>query len=157
MLANFHTHSTFCDGKNTPEEMVLAAISQGFSALGFSGHGTTDFDLRYCMRDMPGYREEIRRLQEKYAGQIQIFLGIEEDAFAPVDRNAYDYIIGSAHYIRKEDAEMQDILMCVQMGKTLDDPGRMRFEGGEFYVKRTKFASCHRTLPLRCTGKLSGN
>ena len=40
-----------------------------------------------------------------------------------------------AHYIRKEDAEMQDILMCVQMGKTLDDPGRMRFEGGEFYVK----------------------
>ncbi len=39
------------------------------------------------------------------------------------------------HYIRKEDAEMQDILMCVQMGKTLDDPGRMRFESQEFYVK----------------------
>ena len=104
MLANFHTHSTFCDGKNTPEEMVLAAIAQGFSALGFSGHCTTDFDLRYCMRDMPGYRQEIRRLQEKYAGQLRIFLGIEEDAFAPVDRNAYDYIIGSAHYIRKDGA-----------------------------------------------------
>ncbi len=40
-----------------------------------------------------------------------------------------------AHYIRKEDAEMQDILMCVQMGKTVDDPGRMKFESGEFYVK----------------------
>ena len=101
MLANFHTHSTFCDGKNTPEEMVLAAIAQGFSALGFSGHGTTEFDLRYCMRDMPGYRQEIRRLQEKYAGQLRIFLGIEEDAFAPVERKDYDYIIGSAHYICK--------------------------------------------------------
>ena len=40
-----------------------------------------------------------------------------------------------AHYIRGEDAETQDILMCIQMGKTLDDPDRMRFETQEFYVK----------------------
>ena len=40
-----------------------------------------------------------------------------------------------AHYLRREDAEMQDILMCIQMGKTLDDPGRMKFETKEFYVK----------------------
>ena len=40
-----------------------------------------------------------------------------------------------AHYLRKEDAETQDILMCIQMGKTLDDPGRMKFETNEFYVK----------------------
>ena len=40
-----------------------------------------------------------------------------------------------AHYLRREDAEMQDILMCIQMGKTVDDPGRMKFETQEFYVK----------------------
>ena len=40
-----------------------------------------------------------------------------------------------AHYLRREDAEMQDILMCIQMGKTLDDPGRMKFETDEFYLK----------------------
>ena len=40
-----------------------------------------------------------------------------------------------AHYIRKEDALTQDILMCIQMGRTLDDPDRMRFESQEFYVK----------------------
>jgi len=40
-----------------------------------------------------------------------------------------------AHYIRREDAEMQDILMCIQMGRTLDDPGRMKFETDQFYVK----------------------
>ncbi len=40
-----------------------------------------------------------------------------------------------AHYLTREDAEMQDILMCIQMGKTLDDPGRMRFETREFFVK----------------------
>lgn len=40
-----------------------------------------------------------------------------------------------AHYLRKEDAEVQDVLMCVQMGKQLDDPDRMRFETQEFYLK----------------------
>ena len=35
--ANFHTHSKFCDGKNTAEEMVLAAIDKGFTVLGFYG------------------------------------------------------------------------------------------------------------------------
>ena len=40
-----------------------------------------------------------------------------------------------AHYLRREDAETQDILMCIQMGKTLDDQGRMKFETQEFYVK----------------------
>ena len=39
------------------------------------------------------------------------------------------------HYIEKEDAEMQDVLMCVQMGKTLDDPDRFKFSTQEFYYK----------------------
>lgn len=98
MLANFHTHTTFCDGKNTPEEMVLSAIQKGFSAIGFSGHGTTPFDLRYCMKDMVGYQQEIRRLKEKYKNDIQIYLGVEEDAFSLVNREEFDYIIGSSHY-----------------------------------------------------------
>ena len=40
-----------------------------------------------------------------------------------------------AHYLAREDAETQDILMCIQMGKTVDDPGRMKFETDEFYLK----------------------
>ena len=39
------------------------------------------------------------------------------------------------HYIYREDAEAQDVLMCVQMGKTLDDPNRLKFENDEFYLK----------------------
>ena len=75
MLANFHTHTTLCDGKNTPEEMILAALEKGFTALGFSGHGYTDFDLRYCMQDWEGYLAEIRRLKEQYRGKIESYLG----------------------------------------------------------------------------------
>ena len=40
-----------------------------------------------------------------------------------------------AHYLTRDDAEMQDVLMCIQMGKTVDDPGRMRMETQELYVK----------------------
>ena len=40
-----------------------------------------------------------------------------------------------AHYLRREDSEMHDVLLCIQTGKTLDDQNRMRFEGSEFYVK----------------------
>ena len=39
------------------------------------------------------------------------------------------------HYLTKDDAEMQDVLMCVQMGKTIDDPDRMKFSTDEFYLK----------------------
>ena len=39
------------------------------------------------------------------------------------------------HYLNKEDAEMQDVLMCVQMGKYLEDEDRMRFQTNEFYLK----------------------
>ena len=103
MLANFHTHTTFCDGKSTPEEVVLSAINLGFSTIGFSGHGYTPFDLRYCMKDSDGYLSELARLREKYRGRIRILSGIEEDAFAPVDRSRFDYVIGSSHYLRDGD------------------------------------------------------
>lgn len=44
-------------------------------------------------------------------------------------------LTNDAHYLKREDARNQDVLMCIQMGKTLDDPDRMRFEGSEFYLK----------------------
>ena len=39
------------------------------------------------------------------------------------------------HYIYQEDAEMQDIMMCISTGKTIDDPDRMRMDGDQFYLK----------------------
>ena len=44
-------------------------------------------------------------------------------------------VTNDAHYLRKEDAEMQDVLLCVQTGKTVDDTNRMKFETDEFYLK----------------------
>ena len=100
MLSNLHTHTTFCDGKSTAEETVISAISKGFLSLGFSGHGYTSFELTSCMKDEAGYINEINRLKSVYSDRIEIYLGTEEDAFAPVDRSKYEYILGSSHFLR---------------------------------------------------------
>ena len=56
-------------------------------------------------------------------------------------------VTNDAHYLRREDAVMQDVLLCVQTGKVLDDPNRMKFETEEFYLKteeelRQLFPNC---------------
>jgi len=44
-------------------------------------------------------------------------------------------VTNDAHYLRKEDARMQDVLLCIQTGKTVDEENRMKFETEEFYLK----------------------
>ena len=63
---NFHTHTRYCDGKNTPEEMVQYALKLGFDSLGFSGHAFTEFDLSYCMtpEETKQYIDEINALKK---------------------------------------------------------------------------------------------
>ncbi|MCL4441039.1 MAG: DNA polymerase III subunit alpha [Firmicutes bacterium] len=39
------------------------------------------------------------------------------------------------HYVDKEHAEMQDVLLCIQTGKTVDDPSRMKFQSQELFLK----------------------
>ncbi len=43
-----------------------------------------------------------------------------------------------AHYLRKEDAESHDVLLCIQTGKTVDDENRMRYEPRNFYLRSTE-------------------
>lgn len=43
-----------------------------------------------------------------------------------------------SHYINKEDAQPHDILLCIQTGKTVEDENRMRYEGGQFYLKSSE-------------------
>lgn len=101
--ANYHTHTRFCDGQNSPEEMVREAIRLGCRELGFSGHAYTAFDESYCMSisGTQDYIKAIRQLQTTYAGQIKILLGIEQDYYSDMPTDGYDYVIGSVHYVKK--------------------------------------------------------
>ena len=66
MLCNYHTHTIYCDGNNTPEEVVVAAIQKGFYSIGFSGHAYTSYDLRYCMKDTSSYIDIVNKFNFSY-------------------------------------------------------------------------------------------
>ena len=99
--ADFHIHTCYCDGKNTPEDIVNEAISRGMKKLGFSGHAYVSFEKGACMspEETREYINEINRLKRKYEGQIKILLGTECDYFSEINSSDYDYIIGSVHYV----------------------------------------------------------
>ena len=101
-LADFHVHTNFCDGRDTPGAIARAALDLGMTRLGFSGHAYTSSDESYCMspEGSEAYRREIARLKEEYRGRLDIFCGIEQDCFSDLPPAEYDYVIGSAHYVR---------------------------------------------------------
>lgn len=130
ILRDFHVHTTYCDGKSTAEETVLAAIEKGIKRIGFSGHSYTAFDTSYCMSpsDTEEYISEINALKEKYAEKIDILCGIELDVYSDIDTSRFDYVIGSAHYI-KHNGEYIPVDLSA---RTLVDAVQKHF-GGDMY------------------------
>ena len=90
LRGNFHTHTTFCDGKNSAQEMVDQALYLGFTHLGFSGH--MDPDIRM---DLEAYDNEIRHLQNQYRGKLDILRGVELDLlYSPQNRQEQELLEG---------------------------------------------------------------
>ncbi|MGN0301906.1 MAG: histidinol-phosphatase [Anaerotardibacter sp.] len=127
----FHNHTTYCDGKNTPEEMVLEAIKLGMPSLGFSGHSYTFFDESYCMSKEAtrAYLAELARLKERYADQITIFIGIEQDMYSTEPTAPYDFVIGAKHYLYKDGIYL-DVDDCPEV---ITRDCQTHF-GGDFYA-----------------------
>ena len=65
--------------------------------------------------------------EQKYVNQVLVKIGKELDI--PL------VATNDIHYINAEDAKAHDILLCIQTGKTVSDPDRMRYEGGQFFLK----------------------
>ncbi len=99
--SNLHTHTVYCDGANTPLEIVETAIALGMETIGFSGHSYTFFDSSYCMslEKTEEYRKEVNRLREAYRDKIHILCGLERDYYAEFPEHPFDYEIGSVHYV----------------------------------------------------------
>lgn len=72
---NLHSHSTFCDGKSSLEQMVLSAIEKGLYCFGFSAHAPVPFDNTFALQysDKEAYLCECARLKAAYADRIRIF------------------------------------------------------------------------------------
>lgn len=105
ILQNLHTHTVYGDGKNTVEEMIRGAVQSGCTSLGFSEHspfppvGKHD-GYSLLPEQIGSYRAEVLRLREQYLGQLEIFLGLEQDIDSLPPAQPYDYLIGSVHNLR---------------------------------------------------------
>ena len=105
LCTSVHTHTTFCDGADTPPAMAAAAAEMGLQTLGFSGHGyVPQENFGIPPERMGDYCEEIRRLREMYAGRLEILCGLELDTQTPPSQREeaarLDYRIGSCHAVQ---------------------------------------------------------
>ncbi len=131
MKADWHVHTSYCDGKASPAEMAAAACRLGLDALGFSGHSHTFFDESWCMSKAgtEAYRREVSALKAEYAGQLEILCGVEQDLFSAESTGSWDYVIGSVHYLKLGDGyppvdESPEILRA----------GADKYFGGDVYA-----------------------
>ena len=145
MFSNYHTHTTFCDGKDSPEDLVREALRLGCPEIGFSGHSHLAEDVNSLTEQGTlDYCAEVRRLQTKYAGRIRIFLGIEQDIFSDIDRSLFDYVIGAVHYVEKDgvklavDETRESFLSAVE-----------NFYGGDFIAMAEDYYALVAALPER--------
>ncbi len=101
---DLHTHTYFCDGDNSPEEMVLSAIEKGLDVIGILAHSFVKQDPEGSL--LPAKEDEfiaeVNRLKEKYKDRIKVLVGVEMDMFSHVDTSKFDYVIGSCHYVEKD-------------------------------------------------------
>jgi len=109
MWLNFHTHSNFCDGKSTLEEMVEKAKSLKMKWLGFSSHAPLPFDSLWSMKpeSLNDYLNKIVTLKN-LSTDLQIYSGLEIDYIPSITgpekfSDKLDYTIGSIHFVETFD------------------------------------------------------
>ena len=121
ILSDYHIHTTYCDGKNSPEEMVQAGIEKGLKNMGFTCHSYIHFDGTYCIKKdkIEDYKNEIHTIAEKYHDKINIICGVEQDYYSEESTDGYDLVIGSVHFVKKNgvyyevDASREDFVNSV--------------------------------------------
>ena len=123
---------------------LLAEYSDGLIAL--SGCLAGEIPRRLRNGDYAGAKEHALKMLEMM-GEGNYYLEIQDHGI-PEQKEILPLLYrlseetgiplvatNDAHYILRENAQAQDVLMCVQTGKTLEDPHRMKFETEEFYLK----------------------
>lgn len=129
-LTNYHSHCSFCDGRAPLEEFIKEAIRQGFTSYGISSHAPLPFSTAWTMdwEQVPAYLDEAQRLKQKYADQIELYIGMEIDyldeesnpSIARFRELPLDYRIGSVHLLT-DGREVVDIDVSAEVFRTIVD------------------------------------
>ena len=137
----------FVDGyyyKPRVDMEVLTTYHEGIIALSACLAGEVQRNL------VRGMYDEAKKVAEKYEncfGKGNFFLELQDHGI-PEQRLVNQQLLrlsqdtgielvatNDVHYTYADDAEAHDILLCIQTGKKLADEDRMRYEGGQYYVK----------------------
>ena len=117
MIANFHTHTPRCrHAGGTEEEYVRCALQSGLQTLGFSDHAPYPFSggyystFRMFPDELSGYVAAVEDVRRRYAGQIQIHLGVEaeyyprffKDMVSMVKDQGIEYMLLGQHMLYDE-------------------------------------------------------
>ncbi|WP_347491321.1 DNA polymerase III subunit alpha [Desulfoscipio sp. XC116] len=126
------------------DKELLAAHSQGLIALSGCIAGEV---ASHIIKDNPAQAAQSAADYVDIFGQGNYYLELQDHGFAEqkiANRGLLQLhqktgiplvVTNDVHYVLREHAEMQDVLLCIQTGRTLDDPGRMKFQSQELYLK----------------------
>lgn len=150
---NYHCHANFSDGKNTAEEMVLAAIEAGCDSFGISEHYVSEKGSSYSLKpeNEAAYKAEMLRLKEKYKDSVNLFLGAEIDYTSPIPKG-FDYLIGSVHFFEL-DGEFVDVDHTAEKQIYAAN----RYFGGDMIALAENYFGVMAKLPEKCKFDVVGH
>lgn len=154
-LTNYHSHSLYCDGRAGMEDFIRFALSEGFTSYGFSSHAPLPFPTAWTMEwdRTDDYLAEFRRMKEKYARRIELYLGLEIDylneesnpSIARFRELPLDYRIGSVHMLYNDKCEVVDVDVPADVFKRIVDE---QFNGDLEQVVHLYYGRLRRMLEL---------
>lgn len=151
---DFHTHTVFCDGSATVEQMIQSAQEQGVIALGFSAHAPTFIEGadNYAMttENEQKYIKSVKNAQK--IAPINIYLGIEADYFSTFEKSNYDYVIGSVHHVK-----IGDRYFSIDDTDQILRDGVSTFYNGDYMAMVKDYYSLVAQLPQKTGCKIVGH
>jgi histidinol-phosphatase (PHP family) len=155
-FTNYHIHSSYCDGSDTLEALVIAAIHKGFKAIGFASHCPMPVDNTYTMKyeKLAQYCQDVRSLRNKYKDLIQIYLGLEidfiENVISPsspiVQFQHLDFTIGTVRFLWGKDGKK--LYQLDQSTDTFLKAAKDGYHSNPASLIRAYFASIRRMVEL---------
>ena len=136
ILSDMHVHSAFCDGVDTPNALCEQAVKIGVQNLGIVAHSYVDFDPIGTLSpdNTKQFIDTVNQLKQAYKGKLNVYCGVELDAMSNISTDDFDYVIGSLHYVKKDDK-----VFTFDNGETLFTNGVKEVFNGDYYAFCEKY------------------
>lgn len=149
---SLHTHTQFCDGRDTMAEIAAKADAEGFSVLGFSPHAPINVETTCNMSadDVTEYKYCVETIRKNFP-RMTVLAGMEVDFIdeehgpdsASVVAANLDYVIGSVHFIPDKQGVFRDVDGCPERFRSYVDK---YFDGDLDYVIKAFWSQTQRMI-----------